>query len=211
MKPKTGQWLAELRPYTHKRAKPFDARGSALMVVDLQGFFLDKNSHAWVPAGQAIVPNIHRLLGAFRKRKQGVFFTRFAVKPGEDTGQMGKWWRGSVKEGSPASKIIPELRPAKGETVIRKKSYDAFRGTRLETLLRKKKITRLVITGVMTHLCCDSLAREAFERGFQVFLPVDALASYNEELHLAALKTLTHGFASPVTTAGLLKKMGAVP
>ncbi len=207
--PKTRRWLEKLRPYANKRAKPFQAAHAALLVVDMQGFFLDKRSHAFVPAGKAIVPNLRKLLDAFRKRGRPVFFTRFAVKAGEEKGSIGQWWGNSVEEGGPDSRIIPELAPVKGEIVLRKKSYDAFRGTKLEAMLREKKIDTLLIAGVLTHLCCDSTARAAFERGFRVFLPVDALASYNEELHLAALKTLAHGFAVPCATEEAVKQLEA--
>jgi isochorismate hydrolase len=47
----------------------------------------------------------------------------------------------------------------------------------------------------MTDLCVETTARQAFMSGFQPVVVSDATASKNEELHLAALKTLAHGFA----------------
>jgi bifunctional isochorismate lyase/aryl carrier protein len=56
----------------------------------------------------------------------------------------------------------------------------------------------------MTHLCCETTARAAFTRGFQVFFPIDGSATYTREFHLATLRNLGHGFASLVTVQSLM-------
>jgi isochorismate hydrolase len=65
-------------------------------------------------------------------------------------------------------------------------------------------VEQLVITGVTTHLCCESTARSAFMRGFAVFLAIDATATLNRELHIASLQALAHGCAVPLLAADLL-------
>ena len=59
---------------------------------------------------------------------------------------------------------------------------------------------QLVITGVATHLCCESTARSAFMRGFAVFIAIDGTATLNRELHFASLNGLAHGCAVPLLT-----------
>jgi bifunctional isochorismate lyase / aryl carrier protein len=59
----------------------------------------------------------------------------------------------------------------------------------------------------MTHLCCETTARSAFMRGFEVFFTMDGTATYNEQLHRASLLTLSHGFALPVLMDELLRLM----
>ena len=93
----------------------------------------------------------------------------------------------------PDSAIIALLDTSKG-VVLQKKQYDAFHQTDLESILRGRGVEQVVVTGVMTHLCCETTARAAFVRGFEVFFCVDGTATYTEELHHAALLTLTHGF-----------------
>ena len=61
-----------------------------------------------------------------------------------------------------------------------------------------------MICGVMTHLCCETTARDAFMRGFDVYFVMDATATCNEELHLSSLLTLSHGFAVMVETEEVL-------
>jgi len=103
------------------------------------------------------------------------------------------------------SHIVPSLRPTDGEVVLRKSKYNAFAGTDLETELRQLGVKQLLITGVMTHLCCETTAREAFTRDFDVFVVIDGMTSRSEDLHVSSLKTLVDGFAIPVTTEEALR------
>ncbi len=72
---------------------------------------------------------------------------------------------------------------------------------------RNKKIDILVITGIMTHLCCETTARDAFMRDYEIYFVIDSTASYNETLHVSSLMTLTNGFAIPVKTDTILKEV----
>jgi isochorismate hydrolase len=121
---------------------------------------------------------------------------------------MGRWWADVIREGTSDSNIVSLLEPLDSEHVLRKTRYSAFRGTTLEELLKDRGVKSLVITGVMTHLCCESTARDAFIRDFEVFFVVDATATNYEELHLSSLRTLSDGFAIPVTTDEVLDGMG---
>jgi isochorismate hydrolase len=80
--------------------------------------------------------------------------------------------------------------------ILPKTQYDAFYGTSLEAELRRYAVDQVVISGVMTHLCCETTARAAFVRGFQVFFLVDGTATYNQDFHRASLLNLSHGFAT---------------
>jgi nicotinamidase-related amidase len=87
-----------------------------------------------------------------------------------------------------------------GEKVILKHRYSAFYNTDLETVLRCLKIEDLVVTGIMTNLCCESTVRDAYYRDYRVFVLADGTGSLTEEMHLASLLNLAFGF-SFVTTA----------
>jgi nicotinamidase-related amidase len=168
----------------------------ALLVLDLQSFFLDESSHAFVPSGPAILPGIQRLADVFEAKDRPVFYTRHLNTPC-DAGLMSVWWRDLIREDTPASRIVPQFdRP--GRIVLCKGQYDAFSGTDLERLLHSTGVTQVVITGLMTHLCCETTARSAFTRGFEVFFTIDGTATYNEHFHRATLLNLSHGFAVPV-------------
>lgn len=116
---------------------------------------------------------------------------------------MATWWRELLVAENPLSVISPLLESHTGE-VIQKSQYDAFYGTRLETRLRELGRTQVLLCGVMTHLCCETTARSAFMRGFEVFFPVDGTATYHEAFHRASLLNLGHGFATLTLVSDLI-------
>jgi isochorismate hydrolase len=156
---------------------------------------------------KAIVPKIQLLVKSYRDQKLPVIFTRHALKKGDNPGIMKRWWKDIIRDENNLSGIIDSLKPLAHENVLRKTRYSAFWGTNLEKTLRSKRVKQLVVTGVLTDLCCETTAREAFLRDFEVFVVVDANATENMDLHLSSLKTLSHGFAIPVTTKDILIKI----
>jgi isochorismate hydrolase len=206
-RPRPSEWMSVLRPLMNERRRDgheFSPAHSALLVTDMQLYFLDGSSHAFVPATESIVGNVRRIIDGFRSRSLPVVFTRHALMHDEEVGSMGRWWGDVLYEDDPLSGIAPDLAPLKEETVVRKTQYSAFAGTALDDLLRGRGVEQVVTTGVLTHLCCESTARDAFMRGYDVFFVMDGTASKTEDLHLASLKTLTEGFAMPVTTEEVL-------
>jgi ureidoacrylate peracid hydrolase len=120
---------------------------------------------------------------------------------------MKWWWEGMCIEGSPESEIHDDISPFPGEKVILKHRYSSFYNTDLETILRCMKIEDLVITGIMTNMCCESTARDAYFRDYRVFFPADATGSINEEMHLASLLNLAFGFAEINTADDILNNL----
>ena len=204
---KTQAWLKKIQPF-NQHVMQLNAPASALLVVDMQHFFLDEDSPTFTCGGLAILPNIQRLLAAFRQAKRPVIFSQHVHHPEHlDSGIMGWWWEGMCLEGSPESEIQTDITPMQGEKVIQKHRYSAFYNTDLETVLRVLKIEDVVISGVMTNMCCESTARDAYYRDYRVFLPADGCGSINEEMHLASLLNLAFGFAYVTTSASLCEQV----
>ena len=197
--------LTPYRSGTRERLHPLTLADSALMVIDMQRYFLDERSHAFLDAASVVKENAKRLVGLYRQRGLPIIFTRHALKDEDEAGIMASWWGDNIRDGDPMSGIVDELKPMDGEHVIRKTRYSAFIGTDLDDYLASKGVKRLVVTGVMTHLCCESTARDAFMRDFEVFFVVDATSSRDEELHLSSLRCLTDGFVIPVTTEEVVR------
>ncbi len=180
-------------------------RKTALLVIDMQNFFLREGSHACLPAGQTILPNVVQLINGWQSAGGLVLLTRHAVAEGEDPGVMARWWPDTVREGSDDAQLHPTVAEASaGLPVLRKTRYNAFHHTALEQRLREQGVERVVVAGVMTHLCVDTTAREAFVRDFEVVIPLDATASTSEALHLGSIRALGHGFACLAPTGVLL-------
>jgi bifunctional isochorismate lyase/aryl carrier protein len=183
----------------------FQPRKAALLVLDMQEYFFQEGSHAFIPSAPAIVPGISKLIAAFSSAGYPIITTRH-TNTIEDAGMMAKWWQDLINLQISYSQYINPIRTYK--TIhINKNQYDAFHHTLLEDKLHQHKIGQVVICGVMTHLCCETTARSAFMRGFEVLFTVDGTATYNEELHRATLLTLSHGFAVPVLVEELLADM----
>lgn len=197
------RWMKEhsLRHKKHDNF-PFSPKTSALIVLDMQRFFLDKSSHAYIPSARAILPKLSALITAFHNIGSPVIFTRHGADNSPLT--MKEWWDDNLKYNEPRSELSCDI-DISGGLVMKKSTYDAFLDTELEELLRKYCIDQVVICGVMTHLCCETTARSAFNRGFFVFFPVDGTATYTREYHVSTLRNLAHGFAVPVTMDELLE------
>lgn len=166
----------------------------ALLVLDMQRHFLDPESHAFIPSAPAIVPGLLNLIVKFQEADHPVIYTRH-LNSGEDAGNMFVWWKDLLTAEHPYSGLVEELKPFE-DAAIQKPQYDAFFGTGLEEMLKFRQVTDVVITGVMTHLCCETTARSAFVRGYRVWFPVDGTATYNVDFHLGTLRALAHGFAA---------------
>ena len=49
-------------------------------------------------------------------------------------------------------------------TITSKSQYDAFHGTELDSLLRAIGVKTIIVSGVMTNLCCESTARGDYQK-----------------------------------------------
>lgn len=207
LKSKTESWLKHIEPF-NRQSMVLNKQKTALMVVDMQKFFLNPESPTFTCGGLAILPNIKRLITASRDAGRPVIFTKHVHHPDNiDAGIMGWWWEGMCLEGSPESEIHDKIAPLHNEKVILKHRYSAFYNTDLETILRCLRIEDIVICGVMTNMCCESTARDAYYRDYRVFIPADGTGSINEEMHLASLLNLSFGFASINKTDLILKQL----
>jgi bifunctional isochorismate lyase/aryl carrier protein len=207
--PHTDRWLAELRrrlpPRPHLRPSLDRA---ALVIVDMLRYFCSPVGRSFLPDTVPIVPRIAALLARWREREGLIVYTRHGHQGEHDLGMLGRFWSDYIRRDEPQSEIVAELAPRPGEPVLHKTTYDAFLGTGLEELLRQAGKDQVVVTGVLTHMCCETTARSAFCRGFEVYLPADALASSDEAHHSASLSNLADAVAVVLSTRELLDITG---
>jgi bifunctional isochorismate lyase/aryl carrier protein len=203
---KAREMLESVQRFSRPHPFNFIPEASALLLLDFQSYFLDEGSHAYVPSSKAILPGVSALIEAYARRGLPIIQTRH-INTAEDAGLMATWWRDVLVEDHPYSLIDPQLEYRDG-ILLKKTRYDAFFETDLDRILKEKRIRQLVICGVMTHLCCETTARSAFMRGFEVFFVVDGTATYNEAFHRASLLNLSHGFAHLALVTGILSLIG---
>lgn len=181
----------------------FDIEKASLLVVDMQLFFTSPESHAFIPTTDSIIPNITALIEVFRFSNRPILFTYYATEEGEAP-LMSVFWRDVLHPGSPLTRIDPRIPRPEGSLTIRKPTYSSFSNPTLADTVQRSS-EQVVVCGVMTHLCCDTAAKEAFVKGVVPFLVADATASVSEELHLAALASAAHGYAVVTLTKDILR------
>jgi nicotinamidase-related amidase len=140
---------------------------TALMIIDVQNDYF--------PGGKMELENsldaamkIKDLLKHFRDKGIPVIHIQhISIKPG-------------------AAFFLPEthgaefhdnVKPLDGEKIIIKNYPNSFRNTGLHEYLKEKEISRLVIAGMMTHMCVDTTVRAAFDLGFECITAGDCCAT----------------------------------
>ncbi len=110
--------------------------------------------------------------------------------------------------------IHESVRPLQNETVILKHYPNSFRETNLLQKLQKLKIERIIICGMMTHMCIDATVRAAFDFGFHCTVIHDACATKDllfknatipaVYIHNTILASLNEGYADVISTEEFL-------
>jgi len=190
-----------LRPYKH-----FNSERVALIVLDMQNYFLLETSHAFVPSAKAITKYINLLIDSFTNNNLPIIFTKHSNNE-ENANQMSWRWRNLIPERGTFYNIYEKL-ITKNNLIIEKHQYDAFYETELFKILKTLKIEQVVIAGVLTNLCVETTARSAFVRGFNTIVPIDATATYNFELHLSSMMNIAFAINFPPLTNELLTHLG---
>lgn len=118
---------------------------------------------------------------------------------GEDPIENPIWGKHALI-GTPGAEIIPQLQPAKGDTVILKHHYSAFFQTDLLMTLKQNNINTLLLFGVHTHICVRQTAEEGRNLGFRVLVATDCTTAFTQKDHDAALGFLEGAYDIELTT-----------
>ncbi len=203
------------RSETFERVLAPEPGRTALVVVDMQRGFLDAGEAMQVPPAREIVPAIQKLLSVFRLKRLPVVFTEFVYSESAPVliGSLHPEHRpappgaprgfglpsSSCLEGTPSAETVPDLAPRPGEIVVRKRGYDAFAGTSLDTALRARSVTSLVVTGTMTDICVLATVTAALHREYRVTVVEDGVATLWPEIQRASLDIIGRAYGRVVT------------
>ncbi|MEE8194553.1 MAG: isochorismatase family cysteine hydrolase [Dehalococcoidales bacterium] len=157
---------------------------NVVLVVDMLKGFLEAGHPLYVgDRARGIIPNIQGLLKQELRQDARVFFICDRHDP--DDLEFKMFPRHCIA-GTPEADVIPELAGYEGE-IIPKKRYSAFFNTELEQKLSQLKPERLIVCGVLTDICVLHTVADARNRDYYVEVPVDCVASSDEEQHRFAL------------------------
>jgi len=176
---------------------------AAVIVIDMINDFVSgvfKNSRA-----AKIIHNIEALLSQARRLKVPVIYATDAHLPGIDP-EFDVWGR-HAETGSWGAEIVDGLKPRKGDFRVYKRKYSAFQGTDLDQLLRELKVDTVILTGVVTDICIQHTAADAFFRGYRIIVPKDCVEAVDAPTQEAAMKFMRKAYGPEITTSKeLLKK-----
>jgi nicotinamidase-related amidase len=149
---------------------------SALVLIDLQkGIVGLQTAH---PAGE-IVGRAARLARAFRDKSLPVVLVNVSgMAPGRT--EVG---RPNFAFPPDWTELVPELERQPGDHIVTKERVGAFHGTDLDSHLRQRGVTQIVLAGIATSAGVESTARGAYDLGYNVTLVVDAMTDRSDEMH----------------------------
>ncbi|MEX0428201.1 isochorismatase family protein [Nocardioides sp. DS6] len=178
---------------------------TALVVIDLQAGIMGIEGQPYSTAD--VVARSAELADAFRTRGLPVVLVNVAGAPGVRTDQNPSGAGRELPEA--ATTLVPELGEA--DKVVTKRTPGAFTGTDLEAYLRAQGVTQVVVTGVATGNGVAATVQQAFELGFHVTTPLDAMTDSDLAWHEFSVAHLFPKRAETGTTADLLALLEATP
>jgi nicotinamidase-related amidase len=169
---------------------------TALLIIDVQVDFGSRDG-LYGRAGldlSRVDPAVDRIIELHdAARRTGVFTVFVRLETGPETDSPAASERrqriGMASVGRPCAAGMPgaayyRVAPQAGDAQVIKHRYSSFVNTNMEFVLKARPgLDTLVICGLTTECCVDTAVRDAFVRDYHVFMPIDACASYRQDMH----------------------------
>lgn len=190
-----------------------DGARAALVVVDMQNYFVAPGFPSEVPAARGIVPNINRMAATMRGARGTVVWIQTTA-----TGALETWGNhhkygmrhevaarrlATLAEDAEGFRLWPALEPASADLRVKKIKFSAMLpgSSDLHEVLARRGIDTLLVAGTTTNVCCESTARDAMMLDYRVAMLSDATAARSDEEHAASLNTFQMFFGDVMTVA----------
>lgn len=191
-----------------------DPTSTALIVIDMQNAFVAPDGTYETPTARTMLPVLESILTTARRARLPIVWTQSDHSAPYSGIMLKKFpviredrvlWRGDK-----SFELYADMaQPLEGEHRLVKHKYDAFFETDLDAILRNQDIKTVVIVGTATNVCCESTARSAFFRDYQVVVVSDATASFDTGMHEAALATINTFFGRVMTSDEVIHELEA--
>lgn len=180
---------------------------TALIIVDIQNDYFPKGRME-LSSPEKAAANASKVLEWFRQNnKENIFHVQhIASDPA----------LGFFLPDTEGAEINDAVLPLENESIIVKHFANSFLKTELESKLKEKGITKLVVVGMMTHMCIDATVRAAVDLGYETTLIEDACATRDlayqdtivpaEQVHYAFVSALNGMYAHVISTQEFLQK-----
>jgi ureidoacrylate peracid hydrolase len=200
-----------------------DAVRAALIVVDMQNYFVAEGFPAEVPLAREIVPNINRAAAALRAAGGTVAWiqtsaaeamTRWAnhhkygLAP-----EVAKKRLASLAEDAEGYKLYPAMEPMPADLRVKKATFSAMMpgSSSLDELLKRRGIDTVLVCGTATNVCCETTARDAMVLDYRVIMLSDANATWTDEEHAATLNNIQMFFGDVMRTEEAIGRLVNAP
>ncbi len=168
-----------------------------LIIVDMLNDFIQSEGALYCGASaQAIVPFIREQLADYRRSDDPVIYLQDAHAP--DDKEFERFPRHCVA-GTWGSRIIDELAPREGETVISKTRYSGFYGTDLDRILSAIQPEKVEVVGVCTSICVMDTVGGLANRDYAVRVPESGVADFDADFHDFALKRMKQLYGADIS------------
>lgn len=159
---------------------------NAVLVTDMLRGFLEEGCPLYCGAGaRRIIPAVQRLLAKESNAGSKIFYVCDYHDPNDLEFKM---FPPHCIEGTTETEVIPELAAKFPGEIIKKKRYSAFAGTNLGQKIKKLQPKKIIIVGVCTDICVCHTAADARSLDYNVEVPADCVASFDERAHVYALE-----------------------
>ena len=188
---------------TRRNPSAGDVVARAVIVADMLRGFLEEGYPLYCGTdARGIIPNVRRLLERELEQGSKIFYICDHHTPDDPEFEM---FPPHSIEGTIETEVIPELSQYPGE-IVPKRTYGGFYNTSLDDRLKAMKADTLIVCGVCTHICVLITVSDARDRGYEVEVPVDCVASFDRKTHLFGLDYMEN-----VLGAKLIKPSLKVP
>jgi nicotinamidase-related amidase len=184
---------------------------TALLFVHMQNAIvkapsvLEPLGHIRATEEDKIIPQMEKLLAAFRAKGRPVVFVNAYTPEDTKLPVYGRFWpslsRNSVNHlGTRDVEVIDELKPQAGEPLFYNWPFGVFQGNELEKYLADMGIETVVLAGVATGMAVGVAAFALADRFYNIIVPSDTSTDGNKELHEVIFKTMLPAIALVTTT-----------
>ena len=150
-----------------------------------------------------------RFIDKCREKGVLIIYTRHCFSP-EQNPVEAKLFPELAKEGlrkdSKGWQICEELKPnlEMDDIIVDKTRYDAFFKTDLKKILDKKNVRKVIITGTMTEVCCESTARTAMYNDYEVLFCSDLTFCCDKNTQKNTLEVMKRCFGEVMDSKKIL-------
>ena len=198
------------------------AARTALLVVDMQNYFVAPGFPLEVPVARDIVPNINRLARSLRAAGGVVAWLQTssaaALKHWAHlhnhmlTPERSQTRLDYLDESAEGFALYPKLEVLAGDLRLKKSTYSAFTpdASEINAAFRRRGIESVLITGTATNVCCESTARDAMMHDYRTVMVSDGNASFSDEEHATTLNNFLMFFGDVLTTDEIVARLAPV-